>query len=119
MTFGHCTYCKRELLDPRRMAKRSKTRDHVFPKSAGGRKTVISCRHCNHLKGDLYPDQWARVMTDFPLWWKRFHTHGELRAAMAAARAEQFRLRRVYSFQPRWPAEIMLRPAKLCRGLAV
>lgn len=119
MTFGTCTYCRRDLLDPRRNAKLSKTRDHTIPKSAGGQKTVISCRHCNHLKGDLYPEQWAKVMADYPYWWNRFHTHGDLRAAMSAVRAEQFRLRRVYSFQPRWPADIILPPRQLCRGLAI
>lgn len=30
----------------------TRTRDHVFPKSAGGCKTVMSCRRCNGIKAN-------------------------------------------------------------------
>jgi 5-methylcytosine-specific restriction endonuclease McrA len=45
-----CLYCAHEYSD------RELTRDHVVPKSRGGRDTwdnvVAACRRCNHRKGD-------------------------------------------------------------------
>ncbi len=109
--FGHCTYCNRALLAPGR-AKRSKTRDHVMPKSAGGRKTVLACRHCNNLKGDFYPEQWQRIMADHPQWWSKFHTRTDLLKAEATRRNDLFHAPRVSRIQPAWPTDVFvpLRP---------
>ena len=81
--FGRCFYCKRTMKDPKRRAKLSATRDHVFPKCMGGQKTVKCCRHCNQLKGDMLPHRWRAAMRSFPMWWKLFHTNQQLMAAMA------------------------------------
>lgn len=117
MTFGTCHYCKREMVDPKRRAKLSATRDHVTPRCQGGRKTVPCCRHCNHLKADMHPQRWAKVMNDFPRWWKTFHTHGDLIRAMRAKAMPQTAKheRRVII---RWPVDVLVARPPLCRGLA-
>ena len=49
---GTCVYCKQSF-------NRSKmTRDHVIPKSRGGKVTVLCCRPCNESKGDRTPEEW-------------------------------------------------------------
>jgi hypothetical protein len=45
------------------------TRDHVIPRSRGGREKVICCWKCNSLKGDMMPDEWAAYMAANPGWW--------------------------------------------------
>jgi hypothetical protein len=45
------------------------TRDHVHPKSQGGQITVICCRTCNNIKGDMLPAIWEAFMAAFPRWW--------------------------------------------------
>ena len=89
MTTIHCTYCRRALRDPARdtlkRAKLSVTRDHITPRSKGGRATVPCCRLCNHLKADLPADAWRAVMSRWPDWWRRFRTHGDLRQALRNA----------------------------------
>lgn len=54
----YCTYCKRELVP---YTATHPTRDHVMPKSRGGKNTVWCCAQCNHLKGDMLPQEWERV----------------------------------------------------------
>jgi HNH endonuclease len=62
-----CPYCKRGMnlhsfnLRP--------TRDHVVPKSRGGRDTVICCNKCNGIKGDMLPHEWEAYMRANPGWW--------------------------------------------------
>lgn len=69
-----CTYCDREMIR-RRVAfgkvhiGLAKTKDHVFPQSRGGRKTVPACYACNHAKSDMPPDVWELFMADNPSWW--------------------------------------------------
>lgn len=46
------------------------TRDHVHPKSKGGRKIVLACRTCNAIKGNMLPDDWKAFMQSFPRWWE-------------------------------------------------
>lgn len=36
------------------------TRDHVTPRSQGGRRTVPCCLPCNTLKGDMSAEEWDR-----------------------------------------------------------
>jgi hypothetical protein len=41
------------------------TRDHYpIPKSKGGRRTIISCYTCNHLKGDKDAAEWEAYMIE-------------------------------------------------------
>lgn len=61
-----CAYCER-LLIPNTST--HPTRDHVIPKSKGGRATVWCCTKCNNAKGDMMPDEWQRFMHEFPEWW--------------------------------------------------
>lgn len=67
-----CHWCERVLkdawtdfADPLRP-----TRDHVFPKSRGGRDTVLCCNQCNGIKGDMLPDEWLDFMRANPTWWQ-------------------------------------------------
>lgn len=69
-----CTYCNREMI--RRRAALShyhiglaKTKDHIFPQSRGGRKTVPACYACNSAKGDMPPEIWEMFMVENPSWW--------------------------------------------------
>lgn len=69
-----CTYCNREMIRRRAAFGKlhiglAKTKDHVFPYSRGGRKTVPACYACNHAKGDMSPDIWELFMADNPSWW--------------------------------------------------
>lgn len=79
-----CHYCKRQLIDPKldkswRRANLSATRDHVVPKSRGGRETVWACRKCNGLKADLPFELWELVMKEHPSWWVKFHSGAQVR----------------------------------------
>lgn len=65
-----CTYCKRMLLSVTHRSQLGATRDHVIPKSKGGKSTVWACNHCNQLKKDMEPDDWAAFMESYPEWWK-------------------------------------------------
>lgn len=62
-----CAYCKRVMdandydLMP--------TRDHVQPRSRGGKVTVWACRTCNRIKADMSLGQWLDFMAAFPKWW--------------------------------------------------
>lgn len=92
-----CFWCKRALNKKRGYGSLSPTRDHVKPKSVGGRKTVPCCRACNELKGSLMPAEWRRFMQQNPRWWELWKPHDhshhrqtvsrrpEVNAAVAAA----------------------------------
>jgi HNH endonuclease len=73
-----CTYCKRTLEAMSSLSRVAATKDHIIPKSKGGRQTVWACRQCNAIKGDMEPDVWAAFMADWPEWWKHpeFLNHG-------------------------------------------
>lgn len=47
---GKCTYC--------RCYYNKTTKDHLFPKTFGGKFTVECCLSCNQLKSDKTPTQW-------------------------------------------------------------
>lgn len=69
-----CTYCDREMIRRRAAFGKvhiglAKTKDHVFPQSRGGRKTVPACYACNHAKSDMPPAIWELFMADNPSWW--------------------------------------------------
>lgn len=79
----YCTYCKRELVA---YSATHPTRDHVMPKSKGGRKTVWCCFKCNNAKGDMLPAEWERFMRDFPNWWAVPGREAKGRRVILAAR---------------------------------
>lgn len=62
----HCAYCKREMIP---YSDTHPTRDHVYPKSLGGTRTVWACVTCNNLKADMLLDDWIEYMHDNPRWW--------------------------------------------------
>jgi 5-methylcytosine-specific restriction endonuclease McrA len=109
-----CAYCSRQLTHPKDRASTAATRDHIVPQCQGGRKTVPCCRLCNHLKGDMSLKRWREVMRDYPGWWKRFKTRGEL---LEALRQAKWAARRVVPVIAKFPAGIVP-PPPLCRGLA-
>jgi len=111
-------YYARELHDPktdksRGTAKLSPTRDHVHPKSRGGKRTVWACRQCNGLKADLAPHAWWRFVDSNPRYWKEFRTHGDVQRWLRD-NARQKRVKRPVA--PRFPAGLVPMPP-LCRGL--
>jgi 5-methylcytosine-specific restriction endonuclease McrA len=60
-----CYYCKEYLTDLNR------TKDHVIPKSKGGKLTkdnkVYACRKCNRNKGDLTIEEWMEKLKTLKL----------------------------------------------------
>lgn len=69
-----CTYCDREMIRRRAAFGKihiglAKTKDHVFPYSRGGRKTVPACYACNSAKADMPPAIWELFMVNNPSWW--------------------------------------------------
>lgn len=63
-----CTYCARPMsigsgaLYP--------TKDHVEPRSRGGKITVWACQTCNHVKRDMTVDEWAIYRASHDEWWR-------------------------------------------------
>jgi hypothetical protein len=76
------------------------TRDHVIPKSRGGRSIVIACHACNQLKGAMCLDAWIEVMRQVPEWWKLAEKRGprgrELHNAMIEC---GFKMPSIYDFR--------------------
>lgn len=62
-----CAYCWRSMTFT--VPGRRPTRDHIHPKSQGGRMTVWACESCNNMKGDMTQDQWSKFMASNPRWW--------------------------------------------------
>ena len=66
-----CYWCKRPMeskrlkygIDTRSLAA---TKDHLVPKSRGGKKKVWACFRCNSLKGDMMPEEWETWMKEHP-----------------------------------------------------
>jgi hypothetical protein len=65
-----CAYCERVLESTRSLSNVRATRDHVEPRSRGGRETVWCCRRCNTLKADLSIEEWRGFMAANPEWWR-------------------------------------------------
>lgn len=66
-----CVYCRRKLEPRNTPSLLATTNDHYVPASRGGSMTRLACYHCNHLKGDMMPDEWAAFMAENPEWWRR------------------------------------------------
>lgn len=63
-----CPYCQRTMV--KRHPSLQPTRDHVVPRSQGGRATVLCCLDCNRIKADLLPLAWSAFMLANPEWWR-------------------------------------------------
>ena len=68
-----CWYCG-DVLFPS-----TKTKDHFWPKSLGGRLKVCCCKNCNALKRNLTPNEFIKLMEKlknkhphYAPWQKRF-----------------------------------------------
>lgn len=63
-----CPYCTRRMeISSRHLCP---TRDHYpIPKSRGGRRIIIVCHTCNHLKGDKSAEAWATFMLENKSGW--------------------------------------------------
>lgn len=62
-----CSYCRRQMsfsypgLRP--------TKDHVHPRSKGGRYKVWACDDCNGIKSNMTFVEWQEYMSANPQWW--------------------------------------------------
>lgn len=70
---AYCYWCRRTLTASTDLANTAFTRDHIIPKSRGGRQWVPCCRLCNQLKGAMMPGEWAAWRADHLEWWKLDH----------------------------------------------
>ncbi len=57
-----CPYCGQRMDGRKRKHRNSPSRDHVYPRSKGGRRTIIVCNGCNSDKGNLTLDEWALIL---------------------------------------------------------
>lgn len=64
-----CFWCDRQLEKPTSRSTTAATKDHVWPKSRGGSKTVDCCIACNNIKGDMDPIRWRKFCDANPKWW--------------------------------------------------
>lgn len=62
----YCAYCKREMV---LYSPTHPTSDHVVPRSKGGTRTILACKTCNGMKGNMMPNEWQKFMHNFPKWW--------------------------------------------------
>jgi hypothetical protein len=53
----HCYYCGKDISNPR-----LRTKDHITPKSRGGRITCPCCHECNQLKGNLKFEEYRCIV---------------------------------------------------------
>lgn len=81
-----CHWCGREMTyaDPLL----APTRDHVIPRSVGGRSKVWACFGCNQLKGNMPLDAWVEVMRQVPEWWLYAEKRGPRGAQLHLAMIE-------------------------------
>ena len=62
-----CCYCARAMTIE--VPALYPTRDHVEPKSRGGRITVWACLTCNAVKRDMSEEQWMIYRAHHDHWW--------------------------------------------------
>ena len=77
-----CHWCSRPMKRPGDASGMAATRDHVHPKSLGGRYQVWACRACNNIKGSMTERQWRTYMDANPNWWHEFAASREFSAAI-------------------------------------
>jgi hypothetical protein len=63
------------------------TKDHVIPRSKGGRETIWCCYTCNQIKGDMMPDEWDWFRASFPDWHRKGSIAAGARNMVIARRA--------------------------------
>jgi hypothetical protein len=80
----NCYWCQRPMESAKGLSALAATRDHVHPKSRGGKAIVWSCRACNSLKGDMTGDEWHLFRTMNEKWWKLYKDRACYRAALRA-----------------------------------
>jgi hypothetical protein len=88
-----CTYCQREMIP---YSDTHPTRDHTFPKSLGGRKTVLACGTCNQIKGNMLPEVWQAFMEANPRWWTKKPTGAYVRPCPVLVAVAQFFIEQRY-----------------------
>lgn len=90
-----CPYCRRTMEYCTHLTL-APTRDHVVPRSRGGRAVVVCCITCNGIKGNMLPDAWESFMAAYPEWWKltKYELRAIWRAPRKAARDEKWGPRR-------------------------
>lgn len=62
------------------------TRDHVFPKSLGGVRTVACCLACNQIKANMRALAWRKFREANPKWWLLYLHKDARRAAVNPVR---------------------------------
>lgn len=101
-----CPYCRRTMIVPGYgvivdETSSFPTRDHVIPKSKGGRAVIVVCSKCNGDKGDMDPDQYVETLIGCHRTRARLAMIGALRAALAdegtRAAVEEAKDRREFS----------------------
>ena len=101
-----CPYCgrKMEWNHPRL----TPTRDHVTPKSHGGRDLLICCLQCNGIKGNMLPEVWAGFMAAHPGWWllSKHQLRAIWRGPKAAAREAKWGPRQRQGSPPAKPVVV-------------
>jgi 5-methylcytosine-specific restriction endonuclease McrA len=72
---GDCVLCQKRAALPKEIVKfkvigvcvycggDADTKDHVLPKSRGGKETLPACLRCNSAKGNMYLADFLRVFT--------------------------------------------------------
>lgn len=105
-----CCYCARPMnLHDARMRP---TRDHLLPRSQGGREIVVACITCNAIKADMLPDQWAAFMATHPKWWLMTAAERRLSRRTALIVTPGMKLRKAYR-QGSPPAPPVIVPPEL------
>jgi hypothetical protein len=97
----HCSYCKREMIP---YSDTHPTRDHVYPKSLGGTRTVWACVTCNQMKADMLPDHWDAFMAANPGWWNISPSLCYVKPCPVMEMVSQFFMERRYPYLKRWYA---------------
>ena len=83
-----CQWCARQVHLGDRTRWDGATRDHVIPRSKGGRTTVWACRACNETKRNMDLETWQAFMVAHPGWWRDPKRHISLGARFYVRREE-------------------------------
>jgi len=71
-----CHWCQRVMDKDDATTALWPTRDHFEPQVRGGKETVVACRACNQMKGDMPAALWVTVMRHVPDVYLRFGNPG-------------------------------------------
>jgi hypothetical protein len=98
-----CSYCKRTM-DIRNW-RLMPTRDHIHPKSKGGRQLVWACWQCNHVKADMDLQAWQDFMAKYPRWWEKMPNVLALRSGVIPIAETRMILRHGKTYWRKWKRE--------------